>query len=167
MKNFYLFKLALIAVIALATIVTFFTSCSKDDEDDNTTESSKETIFSLDFTLRASDATPSIYAYFGASKADILPSVIINGEEVTQYEFDGNLVFANLEIPYSKSINYSVSADGKTTTGSITMPDTITNNLTCNDQIVNSCREYQLPQAETCIFKWVPVECDYQGISFN
>jgi hypothetical protein len=141
-----------------------FTSCG--DDDDNCTICTQESIFAFSFSSDFSNDKYDISANFSANNVSEIPKVIINGEELDDFEVIIGGVYGGTNIPFSSTITYSVSLNGKTTSGSITMPDTITN-VTFNDLLLNRFTTNFLVYAPEYIVKWDRIKCDYQRFQYN
>ena len=70
-----------------------------------------------------------------------------------------------MEIPWSNVLNYKVGANGKTTSGSITMPRLLYP-ATCNGDTLINGLSIVVDSANSYNISWQPIICDYQKFSY-
>jgi|GEM_PF-2574053 len=154
-KSMRKFMFLLLGVILLLSV-----SCSNGDK--NSTESSKP-IFMLYFYAYSEDydsKTLIIDVDFLCNYLSVIPEVTINGNLMTNFDFDDGGIWGNIDIPYSNTIDYSVSANGKTTSGSITIPQE-PYNVICNGVLLEEDSYNYIPAANTFNFSWICNNYDY------
>jgi len=159
MKKIQFIKLLAFGIIL--SISTVFSSCSKDDDTTTTSTSTVESVFALNFSRSFNDGRTDIYVGFSTNNISEIPKVVVNGKELEDFGMEAGGIYGDTRISFASNITYSVSSNGKTTSGSITMPDTITN-VTFNDLLLKRGGDNSLVYAPEYIVKWNKITCDYQ-----
>jgi len=164
MKNLFYEKsvkgMRKIVFLLLGVILLFSVSCSSDDND--STESSKP-IFLLYISAHTGDydsKTLIIDVDFLCAYPSVIPEVTINGNVMTNFDIDDGGIWGSIDIPYSNTIDYSVSADGKTTSGSITIPQE-PYNVICNGVLLEEDSYNYIPASNSFNFSWICNNYDY------
>lgn len=112
--------------------------------------------------------------YFITTDSTSTPSVDVNGYSITAFEtYSGSLtegkIVGRLQLPFSNSINYSVSKDGNTTSGSINMP-VFPSNVSVNGielMDVTDSPENEIPSSNSLQFTWDCAFFDYFSYSME
>ena len=149
-----------IILLLLGVILLFSVSCSNDDKD--STESSKP-IFLLYISAYDEDYDSRnliIDVDFLCAYPAVIPEVTINGNAMTNFDIDDGGIWGSINIPYSNNVDYSVSADGKTTSGSITIPQE-PYNVICNGVLLVENSNNSIPASNTFNFSWLCNNYDY------
>ena len=158
-KTHYLFKVLFICILASIFLCTLLIGCSKKDDNNSTLNT---TIFAISFTY-SDYLNPKDIINVGFSTNDwsIIPEVEANGKALNI----GGLGGMYREIPYSDVLNYKVTANGKTTSGSIAMPRWFYDS-TCNGDTLLIERAIVVDSSNIYNISWQPTKCDYQRFSF-
>jgi len=149
-----------IVFLLLGVILLLSVSCSNDDKD--STESSKP-IFLLYISAYDEDydsKTLIVNVDFLCSYPSVIPEVTINGNSMTNFDIDDGGIWGTIDIPYSNTIDYSVSANGKTTSSSITIPQE-PYNVICNGVLLEEDSYNYIPASNTFNFSWICSNYDY------
>lgn len=152
MKNeLIFFSKTIVKYVAIATIAFFITSCNKED--------SNELTFSLKCNYNYEDSE-YIDVYF-VTNGTTIPEVEINGVKIENY--DNELpIYGYTDIPFEQTINYSVTANGKTTSGKIEMPEFVST-MECNGTtITENVWDNYISYSSKYAFEWDEAECDHQ-----
>ena len=150
----------LISLLFLASSI-LLPSCTKEINDENTSQNPVTFTFRF-YTGPDINGDKLIYVDF-ATLDQTVPKVVINGVNIT--DFNANLAISGeLKIPYSSTINYSVTANQKTTEGSITAPSFV-NTFTCNN--IDVAGGNAVEKSLHYNFAWNNVNCDYQEFYFE
>jgi hypothetical protein len=133
-------------------------SCTKNDNSDV----SIPVTFNLNFVYYDLNGE-YIYAYFATSGTEI-PEVKINGATIGHFTSSGSLITGYLYIPFDNEVEYSVTANGQTTSGTIDMPEFITQ-MECNNvTIYESISNYNFTKSTKYKLVWDQADCDHQFI---
>jgi len=161
-KNYSLLKVMFIGILASVILSTLLIGCSKDDDDDSS--SSNSTIFGISFLHNDRYDDQLIGVGFTTTDRSIIPEVEVNGKVLNKFWIDEG--FGGwMEIPYSNVLNYKVTANGKTTSGSISMPSQLYN-VTCNGLSLSDVETNYIDSSNSYNISWQPPTCDYQRFSF-
>lgn len=151
MKNkLNLFSKTIVKYVAIVTIAFFITSCNKEDSDDTT--------FCLNISYYEEGSEYMSVDFL--TNGTTIPEVEINGFKIEK--FDNYPINASIDIPFSQTIKYSVSANGKTTSGKIEMPEFVSR-MECNGTtITEGVWENYISYSSKYEFEWDEAECDHQ-----
>ena len=170
-KNYKFFKTIFIGIIACVSLSIMFAGCNKDDDAVNNTTTNSTTdntpIFAMEFSYSGRNVSTEyleIDVFFTTTDISVIPEVEVNGVVVEKFEFEEG-ISGQMEIPFSEVINYKVTANGKTTSGSITMPIHISS-IDCNGLTIPYNNAPDIPEVDTYDYSWQPSTCDYQRISY-
>lgn len=185
--------LLLSVVVSMFMVPLFFTSCEEDGNNTSTKDTivsidsiySSDTIFSID-TVYSSDtvylAEENVFmlefshsadpddneldVYFAMNSNNIsqIPEVEVNGTTIKDFNLFRNTLTGNMEIPYGKSIQYSVSQGDSTTSGTIIMPEIAEATVNGYDLLIDAY-DLQIPEATTYDVYYEFDDADYTRIS--
>lgn len=132
----------------------FLVGCSKDNGMSTNPTYNPTAYFAmgLDFYSDRWSADNEINVSFLFSDLSVIPSVVVNGYQLNEIEINEEGIEMEGEIPYSTVINYSVSANGKSTSGTINMP--YITNATCSGQLLRTDTTNAVTLADSYAFSW-------------
>ncbi|MBN2805217.1 MAG: hypothetical protein JXR22_01035 [Prolixibacteraceae bacterium] len=113
MRNSSFYLHALIALI----FVLIFSDCNKDDYE--------PALFSIRVTEDVSYSQKKDMIVSFVCNGSIIPEVKINGYYLEKFSNTSLIISANVMIPYSDTIHFSVSASGHSTSGFLMTPQKI------------------------------------------
>ena len=98
-------------------LLILFISC-KDDDDNPVSPETFQTFFSLHFDKGMSNGIANVDVEFMTNDLSEIPAVMINEHQMGNFEVREGCIQSRLtNIAYSDSYTYSISANGKTTSG--------------------------------------------------
>lgn len=151
-------KMRTIVFLIIFSLITLI-SCEKDDS--NPVSSEIETFFTLYFDVDTYDTTSNVDVNFMTTNLSEIPSVLINGQNITRFDLYAGSIQAYLNnLDYSDTFNYSITADGKTTSGTINMPSKPFN-VSCNGVLLDEEETVWIDSSSTYNFSWSCNEYDY------
>ena len=110
-------------LILLVALVIVSLSCSKNDAE-------SDLIFNLSFVYGSGDED-FIQARYSSDLTTEFPKIIINGV-LMDYMYISQGIVGLLDVyPYSETVNYSISVNGRSLSGSIKMP--VISEVMCNN----------------------------------
>jgi hypothetical protein len=144
-------------------ICTLAIGCKKDQCDTD----QGSTIFALQFSPRTFSNSEEQYLQvdFATSDLSAIPEVRIN-DTVMKYFNVVNGLHGSMLIPYSKSIEYSISANSKTSSGRINIPEQAST-IGCNGDPLLPVMYSPVNYDSALLFSWQPAQCDYQVFDFS
>jgi len=125
----------------------------------------EENVFKLQFSHSAEPDDDEIGVFFAMNMNNIseVPTVEVNGKKVKDFSLSYNgLLSGQLDIPYGKSIQYSVSKGDSSTEGNFIMPE-ITEGVV-NDSSMLADYSLAIPEAATFNASWQFVDHDFVRI---
>ena len=148
-------------IIFMILIIIFLNSCKDDDDKDNPVAAESQTIFSLDFNAGRSGGILNMDVDFMTNDLSEIPTVTINGTNITDFEIGQGSIQGKLRnMEYSESYTYSISAGGKTTSGSMIMP-AIPDSVRCNGYYLTTTGSVIIPSSESYEFTYICSRYDY------
>ena len=157
------------ALACFLALISLQIGCSEKCTCPEPKPSSQEAIFALllyksyDYS---STPVPVIHAGFSTTDCSEVPSVTINNKKMDNIYLDNGSLEGEMILPYGTNVfNYSVSANKKTTSGSITMPPDLFN-VVCNGVLLEACTPSAcpgnyVPISGTLNFSWSCNGYDY------
>ncbi|HKL38796.1 MAG TPA: hypothetical protein VJ876_07845 [Bacteroidales bacterium] len=183
------FIIAIIGFIFIAPV--FFTSCEEESSGTSTTDTivsvdtiySSDTIFSVD-TIFSSDTvylagqnvfmlefqtdpdpdynTMNVSFAMNANNISEIPDIEVNGTQMQNFYTQGMILYGNMEIPYGKSVQYSVSKGDSVTDGSLIMPEIVEGSV--NDSSLFGASALSIPEAASFDLYYEFTDMDYTRI---
>ncbi|MBS3808424.1 MAG: hypothetical protein KGY60_13040 [Bacteroidales bacterium] len=163
--------LLVILILFTGIALVFFTSCEEEGEDVSSTDTvvtsdtvytRGKTIFLLRFKYDRStydegedysSEEKEIYVRFLTDNLSELPELTINDTTFRHFRLGDLYLMLYETIPYSKTLNYSVSIGDSSTTGTIEMP--VLEQATCNDSsLFGNKDEVIVPEADSFRLEW-------------
>jgi hypothetical protein len=144
--------------LILLSLLTFI-ACDKDD-DSNPVSPSGETFFALHFDVDNYVET-NVDIYFMTTNLSVIPTVTINGQNMKNFGvYEGSIQGWMYNFSYSNTFNYSVTANGKTTSGTINMPSD-PYNVICNGTLLDEDNINNISPSNSYNFSWNCNSYDY------
>jgi hypothetical protein len=186
------FIITIIGFMFIAPI--FFTSCEEESNGTSTTDTivsvdtiySSDTIFSVD-TIYSSDTVyladqnvfmlefqgdpdpddNEMYATFAMNANNIseIPEIEVNGTQMQNFYTQGTILYGSMEIPYGKSVQYSVSKGDSVTDGSLIMPEIL--EASVNDSSMLGEYSLDIPEAPSFELYYEFADMDYTRIEHS
>jgi len=183
------FIVAIIGFMFIAPI--FFTSCEEESNGTSTTDTivsvdtiySSDTIFSVD-TIFSSDTvylagqnvfmlefrgdpdpddnTMDVSFAMNANNISEIPDIEVNGTQMQSFYTQGMILYGNMEIPYGKSVQYSISKGDSVTDGSLIMPEIVEGRV--NDSTLLGASALGIPVARSFDLYYEFTDMDYTRI---
>jgi hypothetical protein len=149
-------------IIFLVMIIMFFINCKDDkEENSNPVASDWQTIFSLHFDAGRRGGIMNMDVTFMTNDLSEIPAVTINDTNITEFVLGQGSIQGELKnIEYSETYNYSISAGGKTTAGSITMPS-LPDSVRCNGIYLTTNGSIIIPSSDSYEFAYTCSSYDY------
>ena len=139
----------------------FLVSCDEDEETPTSTGTQRYFALYFDVDRNSETNVLDIDANFWTSDLSEVPTVTINGVSMENFGFEGGL-YGNLNnLQYANTVNYSISLDDKTTTGSIDMPSDPYNVLCNGISIEEGQNTIPIPQNNSFNISWLCNSYDY------
>lgn len=124
-------------VVLLLSLMLLAFGCSKDESTTPVTPApTKEVIFALVFYM-GEPGEPTDVAFF-TSDLSVIPGVVINGMKMNDISLTYGAIAGEMELPRRTVYNYSVTAGGKVTEGSVAAP-TNPFSVLCNEVLLTAC----------------------------
>jgi hypothetical protein len=145
------------AVLLVLAMVFVLVDCG---DDDSPVGPASSTYFSLGMFMYESDN--ALGAMFSTTDQSVIPLVVVNGVPIDEWIPYGSTMVGvtNESIPYSSTVEFSITARGKTSTGTVDIPPT-PSNLRCNGQVLLKYDTVPVPESDTYAFTWLSDASDY------
>jgi hypothetical protein len=141
------------AIGLLVLVIGLAVGCSKEC-DCVSPAPSRETVFALTFDQytsfwwdTAGTGGSTVVVYFVTTDCSEIPSVTANGHKMNELYLENGSIQGSFWFPSGAPVlnyNYTISAHGKTTSGSIATPDPASN-VVCNGVDLSACSSYPCP----------------------
>jgi hypothetical protein len=154
----------LLCLLVLGLIL--FVACSDDDSSPVSPDNSSPS-FTIYFDVDLNERGKNVDVDFMTTNISKIPSVVVNGTAIDIFEIrEGSIQGTLSNLSYSETFTFEISADGKTTTGSIEMPADVTT-ITCNSTNIEEDSTVYVEAAETYNFAWTSSNADYFICGFS
>ncbi|MCP4547020.1 MAG: hypothetical protein GY835_11195 [bacterium] len=144
------------AILLLALLIPVMVGCG--DDENNPVGVGAETYFSLSVSNDIYNSSEEAYVMFCTTRRDVIPSVLVNGMELTDWVFNGDcLIGYRNYIPLSDAMILAISVNGDTYLNLSPIPE-FPETVMCNGWDLHNS---ELPPASTYTFKWQGGQGDY------
>ena len=151
------------AALLVPAMIFLLTGCG---EDDNPVGPDSSIYFSLGLIMYEVDS--GLGAVFSTTDQEIIPHVVVNGIPIDEWMPSGStMIGVNSQgIPFSSTVEFSITARGKTSTGTIDIPPA-PSTLRCNGQTLLHADTVPVPESDTYAFTWWLADSDYSHYRVN